>query len=353
MSDAFSDNRGIARFPFDTKVDARIIVAAIAVILAIPLVMLFLVAAQIAQRKAVVRRDEVDAARRILFGAKNIFAACDSPGKIQRRIVAHQPESAGVVPEFAIPFGPSARKSADFIQTGCIPCLGNQLAAAQNRINRNIVQQAQIWVVNPLAFVRTPQNRCQIKPESVDMHLDQPVSQAFDDQMLHHRMIAVHRIAASGVIGITAFFVQHIIDAVIQSAECDGRSIAITFAAVIKDDIQNHFDPGFVKRLHHLPELADDSPGRFIARKSLMRTKKANRRISPVIAVIFARDRIDECWRLKFVKLRNRQKLDRRHAQRFQMRNLVAKAKKCAGMYRHARWMRRHALHMAFVNYAF
>ncbi len=119
-------------------------------------------------------------------------------------------------------------------------------------------------------------------------------------------MIAVHCIAASGIIGITAFFVQHIIDAVIQSTERDGRSVSVSFAAVIEYDIQNHFDPGFVKCFHHLPEFGNNRARRFVTCKSLMRAKEPNRRISPVIAVVFACYRIDERWWLQFVKLRHR-----------------------------------------------
>ena len=54
--------------------------------------------------------------------------------------------------------------------------------------------------------IHLPQLTCErgseIKPESVDMHLQNPVSQAVHDQLKCGRMSAIERIAATGKIDI-------------------------------------------------------------------------------------------------------------------------------------------------------
>lgn len=171
--------------------------------------------------------------------------------------------------------------------------------------------------------------------------------------MLHGRVIAVHRVAAAGIVRVFAAFFEHIIDSVVEALEGDGRAVFAAFAAVIEDDIEDDFDLCFVESAHHLSEFADDGARGAVIRIALVWREEAERGISPVVSVDLFRDRIDERRGLKLVELSDRQKLDGCDAERFEMRDFIDEPEECAGFCGHGRRMSSHALDMAFVNDAF
>ena len=132
------------------------------------------------------------------------------------------------------------------------------------------------------------ENGRQVEAESVDVHFDDPIAEAFDDEVLHDGVVAIHRIAASRIIGIFSAIFEHVIDGVIESAECDGRSAFVSFAAVVEDDVENDFDLRFVEGLHHRSEFFNGGAWRGAGRVSLVGTEEANRGVSPVVCVKFS-----------------------------------------------------------------
>ncbi len=74
-------------------------------------------------------------------------------------------------------------------------------------------------VVQHLAVGAAAEDGGEIEAETIDVHLGDPFDQAVEDEVAHERMIAVEGIAAAGKIVIATFFIQHVIDVVVQAAE--------------------------------------------------------------------------------------------------------------------------------------
>ena len=99
------------------------------------------------------RRDEINALRRIGFIVEDVLTAGNSMCEGDDGVVGACPKTSNVVAEFPVPFGPRSRKSADFVEPSGIPSLGNELCTAEHGILGNIGKQAEIRIVNPFAFV--------------------------------------------------------------------------------------------------------------------------------------------------------------------------------------------------------
>src|SRR5690349_1620164 len=96
-------------------------------------------------------------------------------------------------------------------------------------------------VLEGSAISTTSQNRGLIQAEAIHLHLFYPVLQAFGDQLCHHRMVALERVAAPTIIGIKLLVsgIEGIIDTVVDSFETDRGAQMIAFAGMVKDDIYN------------------------------------------------------------------------------------------------------------------
>ena len=110
-----------------------------------------------------------------------------------------------------------------------------------------------------------------------------PVAQTVQDHISYHGMITVQGIAAAAEIIIFSVRSQHIINVIVKAFEREKRPILISFCRMIKDHIQDHFDPVFMK----IP----DQPLQFCTFPVILlfrgitgiRRKKAYRIIAPVI----------------------------------------------------------------------
>ena len=84
------------------------------------------------------------------------------------------------------------------------------------------------------AFVAR-QDRRQVEPEPVDVHLGDPVAQAVLDQPAHDRLVGVERVAAATVIGVTRPVVlQDVVDVVGETAVAERRTVIAAFAVWLK-----------------------------------------------------------------------------------------------------------------------
>lgn len=185
------------------------------------------------------------------------------------------------------------------------------------------------------------------------MHFDDPVSEALDDEVLHGGMIAIHGIAASRVIGVFSLGLQHVIDGVVESAECNSRSQFGALAAVVKDDVEDDFDLGFVKRFDHLSEFFDGGAGGLIGGVALEGAEETDRRIAPIVGEVFSGVGIDECRRFLGVVGGDGKEFDRGDAHFFEVRDSVDESQKCAGMRGVCRGMLCHAFDVAFIDDGF
>ena len=121
------------------------------------------------------------------------------------------------------------------------------------------------------------------------MHLDYPVAEAFDDEVFHDGMIAIHRIATAGVICVFAARSQHIIDGIIEPSKCYCRTAFVALATVIENDVEDDFDLCLVKGFDHGSEFFDSCAGGGVCGITLIRAKEADRRVAPIICMEFAR----------------------------------------------------------------
>jgi hypothetical protein len=80
--------------------------------------------------------------------------------------------------------------------------------------------------------------------------------QAVQNKSTDDRVVTVYCISAAGIIFVVPLvFVQHIIDGIVQAAERYCGPTFVAFRGVVKDNIQNHFDPRLVEFPYHLLEF--------------------------------------------------------------------------------------------------
>ena len=170
--------------------------------------------------------------------------------------------------------------------------------------------------------------------------------QAIEDHLAHDRVVAVERIAATGVIAILlAAVLQHVVDAVLQAFEAERRTLLVAFGRMVENHVEDHLDVRRVQCPHHLLELADLGPGLAAHGISAVRCEEANRVVAPVVGPGRAiaetiEDRI----------LVHRHELDRRDAQRLQVGNLLDDALVRARVFDLAARRLREAADVGLVN---
>ena len=97
------------------------------------------------------------------------------------------------------------------------------------------------------------------------MHLGDPVAQGIDNQIAYHRMVAVDRVAATGVVGVlTGLRVDDVINTVVQPTHGDGSTLFIALTGVVEHHVEDHFDTGFMQRLDHRLEFANLRTGPLV-----------------------------------------------------------------------------------------
>ena len=131
---ASANNRDIIGFAFAAEIHADIVVGSVAVIFAVFEIVLFGIRAEVAQREAVVSRDEIDALRGVGFFVKDVSTAGDAMGERHDGVIGASPKASDVVAEFSVPFSPRRGKIADLIETGGVPCFGDELCSAEDRV---------------------------------------------------------------------------------------------------------------------------------------------------------------------------------------------------------------------------
>ena len=154
------------------------------------------------------------------------------------------------------------------------------------------------------------ENRGEIEAKAIHMHLFGPKSETFEDEVSNSRVIRIDRIAAAGKIEIMARAIDEIIASIVDSSPGDRRLISFSFARVVVDDIEDHFDPIPV----HLPDeffaLLDGRSDRVSRSEVALGGKKGEGLVTPVIGKGFARIGID-ILAAEFVELKNRHQFDR------------------------------------------
>ena len=257
----------------------------------------------------------------------------ESAGRRLGKPVISFQKTSHVIPVFSIPLRPAGerRKTAHLIKSAGIPGLRNEFHIPENGIFREIFQKRRL-IHGGTVFIPS-QNTCQIKPESIHMVFNGPVTQAFQDQLLHHRMIAVQRIAAAAEIIIPASRRQHIINPVIKTFKRKDRPFFISFRRMVEHYIQDHLDPAGIQFPDQGFQLISLPVKLFFRGITGVWCKKAHRIIAPVIQKHPA---IDFTPSHGFVKLKNGHQLHGCDSKILQIRNFFPDSRKGSRM-RHAR----------------
>ena len=229
---------------------------AVAIVFAVRLVVLLVVGHEIAQRKPVVRGDEVDARVGLARGALiEIGAAGEPRAELGERLVTAAPEIAHGVAILAVPLGPEGWKIPDLIAAFAdVPRLRDQFHLADHGILLNQIEERR----QPIDIVQLArQRRRQIEAESVDVHLENPVAKAVHDQLQHVGMPHVQRVAGSGVVHVVPAVVCHqaVVRGIVDPLERQHRTEMVSLGGVVVDHVEDHFDSGGVQRPHEILEF--------------------------------------------------------------------------------------------------
>mmetsp|Transcript_14565 Transcript_14565/g.31734 ORF Transcript_14565/g.31734 Transcript_14565/m.31734 type:complete len:240 (+) Transcript_14565:2343-3062(+) len=239
--------------------------------------MLLIVGHQVREREPIMRCHKVDGGGRRAAALPLAPAVCGPPvglggvvlfvevrGAAQRRCKAAGPgsvcaldELADSVAEGAVPLGPAAAvvgEGTHLVQPITVPRLCNHLGVAQHRVladdlNERGVRQGGAGgharavrhdarlVDNRAARLQgsgvalgvhglgvpgrggAGQDGGQVKPESIHVVLLHPVAQAVQDELAHHRVVAVEGVAAPAVVVVLTPRGQHVVYAVVQAPE--------------------------------------------------------------------------------------------------------------------------------------
>ena len=67
--------------------------------------------------------------------------------------------------------------------------------------------------------------------------------QALHDHLLHHRMVAVDRVAAAGKVVVVPLRRQHVVDIVVEALEGNELSVLIPLRRMVEYNVKDHLDP--------------------------------------------------------------------------------------------------------------
>ena len=286
--------------------------------------MLAVVGDQVAQSKTIVTGNEVDAViRRPPAALVEVGAAAQASGQGGDQPVFAAQEAADVIAEMTVPFRPAppGREAPHLVEPGGVPGLGDQLGVGQDRIVGDAFDQRGIGQHRSVAS--PPQDGGEIETEAVDVHLGDPIMQTLQDQISHVGMVTVNGVAAAGIVVIhPGHRIDDVINRIVQPSEGISRAALIPFAGVVEDDIQNHLDAGFVQGFDHLLELPHRIAVAVAAGVGGLGCKETDGVVPPEIEQRGTGIGM-EAVAVHLVKFVDRQQFYCRHAQLFQVGNLL------------------------------
>ena len=74
-----------------------------------------------------------------------------------------------------------------------------------------------------------------------------PVPQTVQDEILHHRVIAVDRIAAAAEVIVVSLRRQHVIDVIVKALEGNHGTVTVSLCRVVKHHVQDALDAALMK----------------------------------------------------------------------------------------------------------
>ena len=297
---------------------------AVGVALSVLPVVLVVVGDEIGEGEAVVARDEVHRVpRRPVLAVVEVGAAGEPRGEEPRHAGVALDEPAHVVPEVAVPLGPAApaREAAHLVEAGGVPGLGDELHVGHHRVGRDRLEERRVR--KHLAVAAAAEDRRQVEAEAVDVHLGHPVAQCGEDLEAQHRVVAVHRVAAAGVVEVPAGLrLEDVVGRVVEAPPAERGAALVALARVVEHHVEDDLDARFVERLHHLLELARGVRRRPVAGVRGLRREERHRLVAPEVAQRLSGEEVAP-RHVALLELGHRHQLDRRDAQLAQVRDLL------------------------------
>ena len=143
---------------------------------------------------------------RPIFIAINIRATNQTLGDLGHNARIALEKMTHVITEAAIPFLPViGHKTAHLIQASRIPGFSNQFCTRQDGIRINIPKNG--WQRRWLTMFITGKHGCQIKAESIHMHVLNPVAQTMPNQATHHGIIGIQGVETAGIISVLTLII--------------------------------------------------------------------------------------------------------------------------------------------------
>ena len=128
------------------------------------------------------------------------------------------------------------------------------------------------------------QDRRQVEPKAVDVHLLDPVAQTVHDHPADDRLVSVQGIPATGIVGVSrAALFEDVVSRVVDPTETERRPRVIALGGVVEHHVEDDLDARPVEGFHHVPELIDGAE-RVAARAiGRVRREEGHRLITPVV----------------------------------------------------------------------
>ena len=210
-----------------------------------------------------------------------------------------------------VPLRPARCEPAHLISAGStIPRFGDQLDLLQHRVLADGAEEATLLIE---AMWLTRQDRPEIEPETVDVHIFGPVSQAVGHHLDDARMAQIDRVSGPGVVDVVARLVrqQAVIARVVDTLERERCALFVALGRVVVDHVEDDFEAGIVQPGDHFLELGKRKVG--IAGIAADRREEADRVVAPVVhhALVEQVVIVDEAM--------DRQQFDRGHADRLEV----------------------------------
>ena len=302
--------------PLDTAVPASVVALAVVAAFAVGLVVLLVVADEIAQGEAVVGGDEVDGRDGFAAGVfVQVGRACEPAGELGQSLVGAAHEVADSVAVLAVPFGPQGREAAHLVAAHAeIPRLRDQLHLRQHRVLADDREERR-QRVHLVQFAG--QRRREVEPESVDVHLRDPVAQRIHDELQRERAAHVQRVARAGGVEVVELVAldEPVVLGVVDAPEAQRRAQVVALCGVVVDHVEDHLDVGAVQVLHHRLEFLHLVAALTPVGVLVVRREEPDRVVAPVVA----QTALGEVVVLN--ELVHRHQLDGVHAQRRQVRD--------------------------------
>src|SRR5258708_33236365 len=99
-------------------------------------------------------------------------------------------------------------------------------------------------------------------------------------------MIQVERITGAGEILVVALAVraEPIVRSVVETAKTNRRTAVSSLSRMVKNDVEDHLDPGRMKRFDHLLEFSDMGAERAMRAEPDIRREIANCVVAPIVS---------------------------------------------------------------------